>query len=276
MTRPLTLALAQFAPKIGDLETNLDRIARVTREAARQQADMVVFPELALTGYHQELLGDRLVKLAFTTEDEPIQRLARLAQQENVYLVAGFLQKGHIPGVLYNSIVYCSPDGAVIGSYAKSHLFSGENLYFRPGLLPEPFDTRYGKVGPMICMDIGFPEVARILCLQGAELLIAPSAWILEDQDIWPRLLQSRALDNIAFVAGINRVGTEGNLRFIGQSMVVDPRGGIIARLDGEEGLLVTTIDLDSLTPERRRAPRFTGRRPELYGAIADPEANSI
>jgi predicted amidohydrolase len=237
---------------------------------------MVIFPELIQSGYHQELLGGQLVQMAYTTEDEPIQRLARLARQENVYLISGFIQKGHIPGVVYNSIVYCSPEGEILGTYAKSHLFSTENLYFRPGMLPKTFNTRYGKIGPMICLDIGFPEVARILCLQGAELLIAPSAWILEDKDIWPRLLQSRALDNIAFVAGINHVGTEGNLRFIGQSMLVDPRGAIIAELNDEEGILVTTIDLDSLTAERRRAPRFTGRRPELYGLLVDPEANYV
>ncbi len=276
MTRSVTLGLAQFAPRMGDVDANLDQIARMTREAAAQRANFVIFPELILTGYHQELLGSRLVELAVTPEDQPIQRLAQLSRQENVYLIAGFIQKGHIPGVLYNSIVFCGPDGEILGTYAKSHLFSTENLHFRPGVLPRVFDTRFGRVGPMICMDIGFPEVARILCLGGAELLVAPSAWILEDADIWPRLLQSRALDNIAFVAGVNRTGPEGNLRFIGHSMLVDPRGAILAELDDREGILVSSIDLDLLTAARRRAPRFTGRRPELYGAISDLQANDV
>jgi predicted amidohydrolase len=126
----------------------------------------------------------------------------------------------------------------------------------------------------MICMDIGYPEVSRILSLQGAELLIAPSCWIKEDEDIWPLHLQARALDNFAFVAGVNRVGVEGKLRYIGQSMVVAPRGHILAQLDDQEGMLITTIDLAYVPKARRRALHFTGRRPELYGSIADLQAN--
>lgn len=126
----------------------------------------------------------------------------------------------------------------------------------------------------MICMDIGYPEVARILSLQGAELLLAPSAWITEDEDLWALHLRARALDNLAFVAGINRVGSEGNLHFIGQSMVVNPRGHIVSQLNGEEGMLVTTIDLDEISLARRRALHWTGRRPELYGTIADLQGN--
>jgi predicted amidohydrolase len=123
-------------------------------------------------------------------------------------------------------------------------------------------------------MDIGYPEVARILSLQGAELLIAPSAWIKEDEDIWPIHLQARALDSLAFVAGINRTGTEGNLHFVGQSMLVNPRGHVLARLGEAEEILIHTIDLGDVSKARRQALHWTGRRPELYGPIADLNAN--
>jgi len=274
MSRLLTLALVQMEPKLGDMEANLSRIISLTQETAKRGAKLIIFPELILTGYNQDLLGKQLVNLALTTEDEPIQRLALAAGQANVFLIAGFIQKGRIPGVIYNSIVFCGPNGSVLGTYAKSHLFASENLHFRAGTSLNVFKTQYGVIGPMICMDIGFPEVARILSLQGAELLIAPSAWIREDGDIWPLLIKSRALDNIAFVAGINRVGTEGNLHFIGQSLVAGPRGNILAELGSEEDILLTTIDMEELTDARRRAPRFTGRRPELYSPISDPEKN--
>ena len=89
----------------------------------------------------------------------------------------------------------------------------------------------------MICMDIGYPEAGRLLGLQGAELLIAPSAWIDLDADIWPVHLQARALDNLAFTVGVNRVGSEGHLNFIGQSMLVNPRGQILARLGAQEDI---------------------------------------
>ena len=274
MTRSLTLALVQFDPKLGDLAANLEHVLQLTKEAASRGAEFVIFPELALTGYNQEMLGDKLVELALTPENEPIQQLARAAGQYNVDLVVGFIEKRTIPGVVYNSIVICGPDGSTLRTYAKSHLFSSENLYFRPGASLETLQTKYGLIGPMICMDIGYPEVARILSLQGAELLLAPSAWIKEDEDIWPLHLRARALDNLAIVAGINRVGDEGNLHFIGQSMIVDPRGHILAELGGSEDILVTTIDLDDVTKARRKALHWTGRRPELYGSISDLTAD--
>jgi predicted amidohydrolase len=101
-------------------------------------------------------------------------------------------------------------------------------------------------------------------------LLIAPSAWSKEDKDIWPVYLQARALDSLAFIAGVNRVGEEGNMQFVGQSMVVDPRGRILSRLDDQEETLITTIDLAEVPASRRRALHWTGRRPELYGPIAE------
>ena len=274
MERPLTLALVQMEPALGDLPANLDHILALTQEAAGKGAGLIIFPELALTGYNPGLLGERLTRLSRTAHDEPIQRLARAAAEHYVHLVVGFIERRTIPGVVYNSIAICGPEGSVLRTYAKSHLFSAESLYFRPGASLEILRTSWGTIGPMICMDIGYPEVARILSLQGAELLIAPSAWIKEDEDIWPVHLQARALDSLAFVAGINRVGTEGSLQFIGHSMLVDPRGHILAELDDQEEMLVTTIDLADVPAARRRALHWTGRRPELYGPIAELTAN--
>jgi len=272
MTRKVTLGLAQVEPVLGEMQTNVEKVLRFTTEAAQRGAELVIFPELVLTGYHPQLLGERLLTLALRGGDEPLQRLAKAAGEHQVYLVFGFIEQRTVPGVLYNSIAICGPDGRVLSTYAKSHLFSAENLYFRPGTDLGVLPMNFGVVAPMICMDIGYPEVARILALQGAELLFAPSAWIKEDDDLWPLHLRARALDNLAFVAGINRVGTEGNLHFIGQSMVCDPRGHILAELGGEEGLLVTQIDLDEVALARRRALHWTGRRPELYRAIAEEQ----
>lgn len=274
MERPLTLALVQMQPILGDLATNLEIVLERTEAAAQQGAQLVLFPELALTGYNQDLLGEQLVRLALGPQDEPLIKLGQAAARYHIHLVVGYIEKRAIPGVVYNSIAIFGPDGSLLRIYAKSHLFSGEHLHYRPGAEIRALSVEQGTFGPMICMDIGYPEVGRLLALQGAELFYAPSNWILEDQDLWPVHLQARALDNLAFMVGVNRVGTEGNLCFIGQSMVVNPRGHILARLDEHEGMLVTTIDLDEVTWARRRALHWTGRRPELYGPIADPEAN--
>jgi predicted amidohydrolase len=272
MARIIHLAIVQMHPRLGDLAANLAAILEKITETAGQGADLILFPELALTGYHPGLLGDRLLGLALDAADEPIQRLAQAGRRAGACVVAGFIEKGRIPGVVYNSIALCDPESAQVRTYAKSHLFSAENLHFRPGSKLEVWPTRLGKIGPMICMDIGYPEVARILGRQGAELLIAPSCWIDLDADIWPLHLQARALDNLAFVAGCNRVGSEGELNFIGQSMLVGPRGNILARLGDREDILYAALDLDEVPYARRRALHWTLRRPELYKPISEPE----
>ncbi len=270
MGRQLTIACVQNISKMADVKANLEKINKLTGEAARMGAEFVVFSELALTGYNQDLLGDNLVKLAFTVEDEPIRKLANIARGHNVTLAVGFIERRIIPGVVYNSIVVIDNDGTILDTYAKNHLFFKEHVNFREGPEIKVIKTRYGIIGPMICMDGAYPELARILCMMGAELLIDPSAWIKEDEDLWPLTLQSRALDNIVFVVGVNHSGVEGNIHYIGQSMVVDPRGHIISSLDADEGILITTIDLDDVITARHRAPRFMLRRPELYGRILD------
>jgi len=270
MSRFLKIAAVQIAPKIGDLTTNLEKFIKIIGDAARQGADVVIFPELALTGYNQDVLGDKLVKLALTVEDKPIQQLTQAARTNKICLVVGFIEKRTIPGDIYNSVVIIDNDGSILGTYAKTHLFSSEYLHFREGPTINIFQSQHGIFGPLICMDLGFPEVARLLCLQGAELLIACSAWISLDEDLWSLSLQARASDNMVFIVGVNLTGVEGDLEFIGQSMVVGPRGNIIDRLDTKEGILFTTIDLDEVVNARRRAPRFTQRRPELYAPISE------
>lgn len=272
MGRNIHLAIIQMHPRLGELESNLKVVLERAGEAAVHGANFIIFPELALTGYNQELLGEKLVSLALDASDQPIQQLAQASRDLKAYLVAGFIERRQIPGVVYNSIALCDPRSDSVQTYAKAHLFSAENLYFRPGPGLKVWDTEFGKIGPMICMDIGYPEAGRLLGLQGAELLIAPSAWIDLDADIWPVHLQARALDNLAFTIGINRVGSEGHLNFIGQSMLVSPRGQILARLGEQEDILYANIDLDEVQAARRKALHWTLRRPDLYKPLSEPQ----
>ena len=272
MGRNIHLAVVQMHPRLGDLEANLKVVLERAQEAASHGANLILFPELALTGYNQELLGEKLVELAVSASDSPIQQLAHASRDLKAYLVAGFIERRQIPGVVYNSIALCDPRSETVRTYAKSHLFSAENLHFRAGPGLEIWQTEFGKIGPMICMDIGYPEAGRLLGLQGAELLIAPSAWIDLDADIWPVHLQARALDNLAFTVGVNRIGSEGHLNFIGQSMLVSPRGQILARLGAQEDILYAQIDLDEVPEARRKALHWTLRRPDLYKPLSEPQ----
>lgn len=116
MRRSLKIASIQTTPKIGDMAANLEQIIKLIGDASSQGAEMVIFPELALTGYNQDLLGDKLVELALIIEDEPIQRLARTAKDHNVFLVVGFIEKWVVPGNIYDSIVMIDNNGVVLGT----------------------------------------------------------------------------------------------------------------------------------------------------------------
>lgn len=269
MNKSLTLALAQADFQIGNIEANFQHIFQIVGTASKAGAQMVIFPELALTGYNPDILSGRMNELALSANNNIVKELLNIAKLYGIYLIVGFIERRKIPGVYYNSILVGDPAGRLIDIYAKSHLFSGENLHFRAGDIIKPFNTEFGMVGPMICMDIGYPEVARTLCLQGAELLIAPSAWIAEDEYLWKLQVRARAVDNFVFVAAVDRIGKEGNLRYIGQSMVVNPRGEIIAELGEKEDLLICEINLDEVSMARRRAMHLTGRRPDLYHLIS-------
>ncbi|HEX7975511.1 MAG TPA: carbon-nitrogen hydrolase family protein, partial [Anaerolineales bacterium] len=153
MERPLSLALVQMQPVLGDQAANLETVLERTQAAADKGAQLVIFPELALTGYNQQLLGERLVRLALGPQDEPLQKLGQAAARRHIHLVVGYIEKRAIPGVVYNSIAIFGPDGSLLRRYAKSHLFSGEHLHYRPGAEIQALPVDLGTLGPMICMD---------------------------------------------------------------------------------------------------------------------------
>ena len=231
---------------------------------------------MILSGSHPDLLGPRLQELALTRDGEPIQKLARVARELGVYLLAGFLERRDNSGAVYNSLVWCAPNGQVVDTYAKTHMYTTERRYFSFGHQSPVYETEFGKIGIMICYELCFPEVARILAIKGAEVVIAPAAWGALDEMQWPIHVRARALENLIFVAAVNRAGVEDNLHYIGQSMVVHPLGNMVGHLDtDQEEMLVTTIDLDEIAAARRRSEHWVDRRPELYGLIADPKSGS-
>ena len=176
-----------------------------------------------------------------------------------------------MPGVVYNAAVLLSGDGEVLGSFSKVHLILSERLYFRAGDEYPVFETDFGKIGLMICYDSGFPEVARILALQGAEIVFAPCAFRKADKHMWDIYFKARALENTFFVAATNRVGHEGDLHLFGSAVVSNPAGVLIAESpEDQENLLVVDVDLDEVRTRRARIPFLRDRRPELYSALLD------
>jgi predicted amidohydrolase len=260
----------QFEPKFGEVETNL---AKVLSALQNVDADLIVLPELAFTGYY---FKDRW-ELKSLCEDPKASRivdgLTHVCRKRDFFLITGFAEK--CADKLFNSALLIGPQG-VLRTYRKLHLFNTEKKYFNPGDTPlETIDVRGAKIGMMVCFDWIFPEVARILSLQGADILCHPSNLVL---DWCQKAMITRCLENAVFAVTANRIGTDvrphGELKFTGQSQVVAPKGEIVHRAaPDKEELYIAEIDL-SLARNKFMTPEndvFRDRRPEFYTSLSRP-----
>lgn len=268
----MKIALAQFEGELGNVQANVERAVAQVFEAAKNGADLVAFPELFNTGYHLDTVGPKMTEFAEPIDGRTVRALANAARECGCYVVAGVPLLHGLSGVPYNSAVFINPDGSVQGSFDKVHLWALERFYFRSGDEFPVFETEFGKVGIIICYDLGFPEAARILALKGAELILCPSAWCVEDMDVWNINVPARALENTVFLAAVNRFGREGgDLYMPGHSMVCGPRGQRIAYLEEEaEGILYAEIDFDEVRKHRTTSPYLRDRRADAYDGMMD------
>lgn len=262
----VNIGIIQFDGKIGQVEHNVNKAVEAIKKAAEKGANIVCLPELFSTGYNFDILGDQMGPLSLEYFDLTVEKMSSAAKEYQVYVIAPFSEKRDLEGILYNSAIVFDDEGNRIGSFAKTHLFAKERLYFREGSDYPVFDTKYGKFGIAICYDIGFPESCRSLCLNGAELVFMPSAWRVQDKDMWDLNVPQRALENLFFTIGVNRVGIEGDLHLFGNSKVCNPRGQIIAELpQDEERVEVVTIDLNEINKFRSQLSYLRDRKPDIY-----------
>ena len=264
------VALAQFDSELGNKTGNLQRMAQLCEQAASQGAKLICFPELATTGYRGDLLSTQLWDLSDFDGSETYRMFSQLASRLDITLVAGFAERGSRVGEVYNSVGVWNPGCENIsGVFRKVHAFGIEKQWFKNGDTFPVFDTPIGKIGVMICYDMGFPEVARILTLQGAELLIAPSAWCIQDRDMWDINTACRALENGTHLLAVNRWGHEEDLHLFGGSKIMGPRGQVLCEASCEqEQLLVGEIDFRLQAHTRLNVPYLRDRKPLDYGLL--------
>ncbi|MQL50729.1 carbon-nitrogen hydrolase family protein [Desulfofundulus thermobenzoicus] len=255
------LALAQAGAVLYDKDQNIKKAEFLMSEAAAKGARAILFPEMFLTGY---MVWDKVTELAESLDGQLIKKLSVLARRFNLMTICGFPEVN--PGFLpYNSACIIDADGTVLGAYRKTHLFGNELKYFTPGGDIPVINTSIGKVGVMICYDSEFPEVARVLALQGARLILSPTANMDPYSKYQSVYLKARAMENGVFVAIANTVGTDGTFRFFGQSGVADPTGHLLCFGGSGEELLYAQIDF-SLVPPRDEGLRYLEhRRPQIY-----------
>ncbi len=280
--RKVTLAATQFACG-PDAAANLDRAEALVRRAAARGAGIVLLQELFETPYFcKDQLAAHFALARPAPADPVIARFAALARELGVVLPVSFFERAN--NAHFNSVMVIDADGRQLGLYRKSHIPDGpgyqEKFYFNPGDTGfRAWSTAYGRIGIGICWDQWFPECARAMALQGAEILLYPTAIGSEPQDPaldsrahWRRVMQGHAAANLVPLVASNRIGREQGetscVTFYGQSFIAGPTGEILAAAEDEEAVLVATVDLDAIALQRAGWGLFRDRRPELYGAL--------
>jgi N-carbamoylputrescine amidase len=272
---PVRLGLVQMNCS-GTREENLARAEKMIRQAAEKKAQIVLLPEV----FHELFFITDLDSRYFETA-EPIpgpitDAMSKLARELGVVIIAPIFERVD-RSVYYNSAAVIDADGALLGVYRKTHIplstIFYEKLYFKPGNLGYPvFNTSFGKIGLLICHDRHYPEGARALALNGAEIMLVPSATPDKSLSVrvWEKELCAHAIFNEYFVAGLNRVGTEGNYTYYGRSVVFDPAGELLAQAGPDEEILIADCDLDLITQRRRAWQFYRDRRPDTYGILTE------
>jgi len=273
-----SLRMAAVAAEFGrDLEEDFAVAERLIKEARDQGVRLLALPEACLGGYLLSLDDDEELDEgppALALDGPEIRRLATLAGEMTV--VAGYCEAG-TDGQRYNSVVCVTGDG-VLGNHRKVHQPLSEDASYASGDRFHAFDTPVGRIGMMICYDKAFPESARALALDGAEIGVVVSAWpgartnaatdLVNDR--WKRRFdlfdRARALENQIVWISANQAGTFGSLRFVGSAKVVDPGGEILADTGVEAGLAIAELDVaQALETARRSMGHLRDRRPETY-----------
>jgi beta-ureidopropionase len=258
-------------------EENHDRAEEFLKEAARRGVEVACLQEIFATWFFPQTLDPESQDLAEPIDGPTVSRMRTAAQALGLWIVVPFYERA-MAGELYNAAVLVDAQGAIVGHYRKHHLPMSshfqEKFYFRPGNLGYPvFDTPYGRVGIMICYDRHFPEAARALGLNGAEVVFVPTATTLRgfSRSVWEAELRGHAIANSYFVGGVNRVGTERESDYYGASIFIDPIGQTVAQAGDQEEVLVAELNLERLEEVRRAWPFFRDRRPDSYRRLVQP-----
>ena len=284
--RSLTIAVLQLPLARPEEADNIAAVSALVREAAGRGAQLILPPELFAGEYFCREEDEALFARARPTAEHPsVLAMQELARELSVAIPTSFFERdGHH---YYNTLAMIDADGKIMGTYRKSHIPDGpgyeEKFYFRPGNDGfKTWDVFGARIGVGICWDQWYPECARAMALQGAEVLLYPTAIGSEPYDadldtsrMWRRAMIGHAVSNCMPVAAANRIGHEGPAdraqRFYGHSFISDEWGDLISEFGAEEvGVLVATLDLDRAAKHRAGMGFFRDRRPQLYGRLCE------
>jgi len=281
MAAKVRIAGMQMEPKIMEKERNLTRCLELIHVAAQEGAQLVVFPECALTGYVYTSLEEAL-PMAEPILGPSTDRMLDACRELNLYVIVGLLEKHE--DACYNTAALLGPQG-LVGKHRKLHLpYLGVDRFVNRGDLPPiVFETELGRIGIGICYDINFPEYARVLALLGADIIVVPTNWPELSEFVPEYIIPTRAIENHVFCAAINRAGEERGCKFIGRSKISGLYGGspLAEGTPYEEDVLYAEIEPTTarekhlvVAPGEFEVHLVNDRRPEFYSEITRPLAN--
>jgi predicted amidohydrolase len=263
----MRIAIFQGPAESDSVAHNLHHLEVRATEAAGAGADLLICPEMFLSGYN--IGAGAAAHLAEPADGPAFATAAAIARKAGLALLYGYPEQG-AGGAVYNAVRLISRDGQGLANYRKCHLFGDlDRAMFRAGACPFALVDLGGiRMGLLICYDVEFPESVRLLALAGADLVAVPTALMDPFEVVARTVVPARAVENQVFLAYANRCGREGDLRYCGQSCVAGPDGSDLARAGRGEELILADLDLKRLSASRRDNTYLADRRPELYGAL--------
>ncbi|MHA2296405.1 MAG: carbon-nitrogen hydrolase family protein [Candidatus Hodarchaeales archaeon] len=267
--RKLTLALGQVQSIQANVKANLEMMEEICAKAGKENADVVIFPELSVTGY---LIHDEIVHLATKIpEGKDIKSLEKIAAENGMYIVTGLPEEG-IRGLYYNVAVVIGPDGYV-GKQRKillpNHSVFNERRYFKPSTEINTIDTPVGKLGLCICYDLFSPEIARYHAFNGCDVFICISASPGVRQKFFETFILARAMENSFYTVYVNQAGIQDNLIFWGGSEIVSPNGKRAIKLPYDKPSFgVAEIDLRRIKTNRLFVPTLKDAPEWIYNSL--------
>lgn len=265
------IAIAQIESST-DKEDNLRKAAGFIEKAKQKNAELIAFPEFLMAFSPSTQGAAELTQIAESTDGPFVSSLRNAAKAAGINVVATIYENSTVPNRVFDTAVWIDEQGNIASAYRKLHLYDAfgfkESDKFHPGAdVPPPVRCGECRFGILICYDLRFPEMARMLVLDGANVLVAPSGWVQGDLKVehWQTMIKARALENGCYVIAPDQTG---NI-YIGRSMIVDPLGRTIVDLDVKETLEVVEVDLKLVNETREKLPLLKNRRTDVYARYA-------
>jgi predicted amidohydrolase len=264
----MKLAMAQMKNE-GSLERNLDKCIAAIEKSAEQGADLILFPEVHLTDFFPQYSGQNVEAYGIEMDSDIVASIKEACARNHIAAVPNIYLKEN--GKFYDASIFIDKTGKVIGIQKMVHVAQAEKFYEQDYYEPsdtgfQVFDTEMGKIGIVVCFDRHYPESIRTESLMGADLILIPTVNAKsEPMEMFEWEIRVQSFQNSVAIAMCNRVGTEGDMVFAGESILADADGNVIVKADDNERLILEEIDLQTVEKVRSEKPYTTLRRPDMY-----------